>query len=80
MASFLKPLTLYLSWFFADVMFRGHCHAESSDDLPLWGFVGELHPDKNSENGKHVLYTHRKTFSFFIFFRLLCMPSFLSSS
>ncbi|KAL9305726.1 Transmembrane 9 superfamily member 1 [Arabidopsis thaliana] len=23
------------------------------------GFVGELHPDKNSENGKHVLYTHK---------------------
>ncbi|KAG8474152.1 hypothetical protein CXB51_034030 [Gossypium anomalum] len=30
-----------------------------SDDLPLWGFVGELHPDKNSDNGKHVLYTHK---------------------
>ncbi|XP_013605429.1 PREDICTED: transmembrane 9 superfamily member 1-like isoform X3 [Brassica oleracea var. oleracea] len=29
------------------------------DDLPLWGFVGELHPDKNSENGKQVLYTHK---------------------
>ncbi|KAK8527857.1 hypothetical protein GQ457_01G000670 [Hibiscus cannabinus] len=29
------------------------------DDLPLWGFVGELHPDRNSENGKHVLYTHK---------------------
>ncbi|KAI7997296.1 Transmembrane 9 superfamily member 1 [Camellia lanceoleosa] len=28
------------------------------DDLPLWGFVGELHPDKNSDN-KHVLYTHK---------------------
>ncbi|MBA0619840.1 hypothetical protein Godav_005637, partial [Gossypium davidsonii] len=23
------------------------------------GFVGELHPDKNSDNGKHVLYTHK---------------------
>ncbi|MBA0606018.1 hypothetical protein Godav_018539, partial [Gossypium davidsonii] len=23
------------------------------------GFVGELHPDRNSENGKHVLYTHK---------------------
>ncbi|KAI8026648.1 Transmembrane 9 superfamily member 1 [Camellia lanceoleosa] len=35
-------------------------HAEyCSDDLPLWGmFVGELHPDKNSDN-KHVLYTHK---------------------
>ncbi|KAI9082458.1 hypothetical protein K1719_035601 [Acacia pycnantha] len=30
------------------------------DDLPLWGFVGELHPDKNSDVGKHVLYTHKK--------------------
>ncbi|KAK4271183.1 hypothetical protein QN277_019913 [Acacia crassicarpa] len=30
------------------------------DDLPLWGFVGELHPDKNSDIGKHVLYTHKK--------------------
>ncbi|KAG4164752.1 hypothetical protein ERO13_A13G036100v2 [Gossypium hirsutum] len=29
------------------------------DDLPLWGFVGELHPDRNSDNGKHVLYTHK---------------------
>ncbi|XWS67955.1 hypothetical protein CRYUN_Cryun04dG0048900 [Craigia yunnanensis] len=29
------------------------------DDLPLWGFVGEVHPDKNSDNGKHVLYTHK---------------------
>ncbi|KAJ6342859.1 hypothetical protein OIU78_010722 [Salix suchowensis] len=29
------------------------------DDLPLWGFVGELRPDKNSDNGKHVLYTHK---------------------
>ncbi|KAH9751372.1 transmembrane 9 superfamily member 1 [Citrus sinensis] len=23
------------------------------------GFVGDLHPDKNSDNGKHVLYTHK---------------------
>ncbi|KAF7803615.1 transmembrane 9 superfamily member 1 [Senna tora] len=23
------------------------------------GFVGELHPDKNSDSGKHVLYTHK---------------------
>ncbi|KAM3714682.1 hypothetical protein ACB098_01G356100 [Castanea mollissima] len=30
------------------------------DDLPLWGFVGALHPDKNSDNGKHVLFTHKK--------------------
>ncbi|XP_004504187.1 transmembrane 9 superfamily member 1-like [Cicer arietinum] len=29
------------------------------DDLPLWGYVGELHPDKNSDNDKHVLYTHK---------------------
>ncbi|XP_004485474.1 transmembrane 9 superfamily member 1 [Cicer arietinum] len=29
------------------------------DDLPLWGYVGELHPDKNSDSGKHVLYTHK---------------------
>ncbi|XP_027931954.1 transmembrane 9 superfamily member 1 [Vigna unguiculata] len=29
------------------------------DDLPLWGYVGELHPDKNSDNGKHVLYAHK---------------------
>nr|XP_016469065.1 PREDICTED: transmembrane 9 superfamily member 1-like [Nicotiana tabacum] len=28
------------------------------DDLPLWGFVGEQHPDRNSDN-KHVLYTHK---------------------
>lgn len=24
------------------------------------GFVGALHPDKNSDNGKHVLFTHKK--------------------
>ncbi|CAN7016897.1 unnamed protein product [Brassica rapa subsp. trilocularis] len=29
------------------------------DDLPLWGFVGELPPGKKSENGKHALYTHK---------------------
>ncbi|KAG6780230.1 hypothetical protein POTOM_013084 [Populus tomentosa] len=29
------------------------------DDLPLWGFVGESRPDKNGENGKHFLYTHK---------------------
>ncbi|XP_021767190.1 transmembrane 9 superfamily member 1 [Chenopodium quinoa] len=29
------------------------------DDLPLWGFVGELHFDKNTENAKHVLYTNK---------------------
>ncbi|CAL5438900.1 unnamed protein product [Camellia sinensis] len=29
------------------------------DDLPLWGFVGNMHPDKNSDNNKHVLYTHK---------------------
>ncbi|KAH8514704.1 hypothetical protein Peur_058301 [Populus x canadensis] len=29
------------------------------DDLPLWGFVGELRPDKNGENGKHFLFTHK---------------------
>ncbi|CAO2835335.1 unnamed protein product [Amaranthus hypochondriacus] len=29
------------------------------DDLPLWGFVGELHVDKNLESAKHVLYTNK---------------------
>ncbi|CAO2835334.1 unnamed protein product [Amaranthus hypochondriacus] len=29
------------------------------DGLPLWGFVGELRPEKNSENVKPMLYTHR---------------------
>ncbi|XP_047333661.1 transmembrane 9 superfamily member 1-like [Impatiens glandulifera] len=29
------------------------------DDLPLWGFVGELRSDKNSDLRKHVLYTHK---------------------
>ncbi|KNA04045.1 hypothetical protein SOVF_203280 [Spinacia oleracea] len=29
------------------------------DDLPLWGFVGELHFDKNVENAKRVLYTNK---------------------
>ncbi|GAB4844785.1 Transmembrane 9 super member 1 [Ancistrocladus abbreviatus] len=29
------------------------------DDLPLWGFVGELHTDKNNDNTKHVLYTNK---------------------
>ncbi|KAF8407259.1 hypothetical protein HHK36_006386 [Tetracentron sinense] len=35
------------------------CAEYTSDDLPLWGFVGELHPDKNSDNKKHLLYTHK---------------------
>lgn len=29
------------------------------DDLPLWGFIGELHPDKNSDSNRHVLYAHK---------------------
>ncbi|XP_068659012.1 transmembrane 9 superfamily member 1 [Aristolochia californica] len=28
------------------------------DDLPAWGFVGELHPDKSNEH-RHLLYTHK---------------------
>ncbi|XP_057863696.1 transmembrane 9 superfamily member 1 [Cryptomeria japonica] len=28
------------------------------DDLPLWGFVGEIHSDKK-EDQKHLLYTHK---------------------
>ncbi|KAK9059597.1 hypothetical protein SSX86_020301 [Deinandra increscens subsp. villosa] len=28
------------------------------DDLPFWGFVGELHTDKNSDS-KHMLFTHK---------------------
>ncbi|KAG6406936.1 hypothetical protein SASPL_134553 [Salvia splendens] len=28
------------------------------DDLPLWGFIGEVLPDKNRDN-KHVLFTHK---------------------
>lgn len=29
------------------------------DDLPMWGFVGELLPDKSSDNHKHLLYTNK---------------------
>ncbi|GAB2257793.1 hypothetical protein Droror1_Dr00013953 [Drosera rotundifolia] len=29
------------------------------DDLPLWGFVGEHRPEKSSDKGRHVLYTHK---------------------
>ncbi|KAH9751370.1 transmembrane 9 superfamily member 1 [Citrus sinensis] len=53
-------LVFNLSCFFSDLMFSGlHLLTARSDDLPLWGFVGDLHPDKNSDNGKHVLYTHK---------------------
>ncbi|XP_059631953.1 transmembrane 9 superfamily member 1-like [Cornus florida] len=31
------------------------------DDLPLWGFVGELHPHRSPDN-KHVLYTNKNIF------------------
>ncbi|PKI74859.1 transmembrane 9 superfamily member 1-like [Punica granatum] len=30
------------------------------DDLPLWGFVGDLHPEKDSDSNKLVLYTHKR--------------------
>ncbi|PPR87016.1 hypothetical protein GOBAR_AA33673 [Gossypium barbadense] len=56
---FFVALTLYCPCLFVDAMPHALRNAESSDDLPLWGFVGELHPDRNSENGKHVLYTHK---------------------
>ncbi|XP_026455529.1 transmembrane 9 superfamily member 1-like [Papaver somniferum] len=29
------------------------------DDLPLWGFVGEPHSDKSSDDSRHMLYTHK---------------------
>ncbi|MBA0631057.1 hypothetical protein Godav_003088, partial [Gossypium davidsonii] len=54
---FFMALTIFLAFLFCHVCALND--AESSDDLPLWGFVGELHPDKNSDNGKHVLYTHK---------------------
>ncbi|EOX98100.1 hypothetical protein QUC31_015353 [Theobroma cacao] len=50
---------LYLPCLFVDAMYCALHDAESSDDLPLWGFIGELHPDKNSDNGKQVLNTHK---------------------
>eukprot|EP00252_Welwitschia_mirabilis_P021822 TRINITY_DN5713_c0_g1_i3.p1 TRINITY_DN5713_c0_g1~~TRINITY_DN5713_c0_g1_i3.p1 ORF type:complete len:589 (-),score=72.83 TRINITY_DN5713_c0_g1_i3:295-2061(-) len=28
------------------------------DDLPLWGFVGEFHPEKNDDQ-RHLLFTHK---------------------
>ncbi|CAH9109230.1 unnamed protein product [Cuscuta europaea] len=31
------------------------------DDLPLWGFIGEVLPDRNQDN-KHMLYTHKNIF------------------
>jgi transmembrane 9 superfamily protein 3 len=30
------------------------------DDLPLWGFVGEYHPEKNDEDSKYVMSTHKQ--------------------
>ncbi|XP_038891711.1 transmembrane 9 superfamily member 1 [Benincasa hispida] len=44
---------------FKDAIENGYWFEFFMDDLPLWGFVGELHPDKNSNNVKHVLYTHK---------------------
>lgn len=34
-------------------------HSFTHTAIDILGFVGELHPDKNSDNGKHVLYTHK---------------------
>ncbi|CAK9237988.1 unnamed protein product [Sphagnum troendelagicum] len=28
------------------------------DDLPLWGFVGEHHPEKSDEDAKYLIHTH----------------------
>jgi transmembrane 9 superfamily protein 3 len=30
------------------------------DDLPLWGFVGEYHAEKNDEDSKYVINTHKQ--------------------
>ncbi|CAM6040049.1 unnamed protein product [Sphagnum compactum] len=30
------------------------------DDLPLWGFVGEYHPEKNDEDPRHIINTHKQ--------------------
>ena len=32
------------------------------DDLPLWGFVGEVHSDKKNDKSQHLLYTNKNIF------------------
>lgn len=47
-------LSLYFTWFCF------HLFIITKDTLFFsQGYVGELHPDKNSDSGKHVLYTHK---------------------
>ncbi|XP_038683970.1 transmembrane 9 superfamily member 1-like [Tripterygium wilfordii] len=53
------PLTAEKVKQFKDAIENSYWLEFFMDDLPLWGFVGELHPDKNSDNNKHVLYTHK---------------------
>ncbi|XP_057869100.1 transmembrane 9 superfamily member 1 isoform X3 [Cryptomeria japonica] len=43
---------------FKDAIENMHWSEFFMDDLPLWGFVGEIHPDKK-EDQKHLLYTHK---------------------
>lgn len=51
-----------VSFVFGDVTYLiSLYHANKAIDLTysdIVGFVGELHPDRNSDN-KHVLYTHK---------------------
>ncbi|KAF8411890.1 hypothetical protein HHK36_004448 [Tetracentron sinense] len=45
--------------FFVGMLFMIFFLVFSVYDLPLWGFVGELRADKNSDNNKPLLYTHK---------------------
>ncbi|KAK4800721.1 hypothetical protein SAY86_021208 [Trapa natans] len=45
---------------FKDVIENNYWFEFFIDDLPLWGFVGELHSEKDSDSSKHVLYTHKR--------------------
>ncbi|KAK4804747.1 hypothetical protein SAY86_004564 [Trapa natans] len=45
---------------FKDAIKKNYWFEFFMDDLPLWGFVGELHPEKDSDSSKHMLYTHKK--------------------
>ncbi|KAF8376946.1 hypothetical protein HHK36_030317 [Tetracentron sinense] len=56
---FVGMLTLYLLFFPFFLYSFIPCGEYTSDDLPLWGLVGDLQHDINSDNNKHFIYTHR---------------------
>ncbi|WKA11382.1 hypothetical protein VitviT2T_028884 [Vitis vinifera] len=47
---------------FRDAIGKSYWFEFFIDDLPLWGFIGEVHSDKKNDKIQHLLYTNKNIF------------------